>query len=732
MLSETSIKRRDNMAKKLNIAAYCRISVDDEKNNENVSIENQKLIIKDHIERNFKGADYTFYEDRDKSGYTFEQRPGYQKMRPLLLNGTYDILIVKDLSRFSRRNSRGLAEIEDLVESGLRIIAIGDGVDYPKYEDWMKIQMHFFINEMPVTETSKKVKNVVKRRQQDGNWICAVPYGYVLTDTKNMKFSIDPSAAEIVRMVFELYNNGWGYKKIAHYLTEQQISTPKMCEIERKDAQEKKHNIKASTIWSTSTIQSMIQNDFYIGTLRQGKYTRKKINGADIRKDKEEHLVFENHHKPIVDYKTFAVAQEQLKKRTRDNYRGIKKYTNAYSGLLVCGDCGSPMFPMSRKENDAYRCGAYHKHGRKACTSHFVKISTLDNVVKLYLSNLKNTSAKMIENLQELISKEAEHIETDSNSIKKLEKELEEAIELRKVNIRMQSKMIMKYPDKESYYEEMYTEMISNSDREIDAIRYQIEMVHTRQNNIRKINRLAKNIFNIFDEILEKDNLDKQDLLFIIDKIYVYDDNIHVKLKNDIENILNSDNLDVIEDTVNFKCDIVNIESNQTVQMSNKHRDKVYGVNVICEGDPLEIYTDADGEVIFKKYSPMGELSEFTSQYAEVLHRATGMPVIITDRDHVISCSGLSKKDTMDRHISKELEEIMENRSSFVAGSDKGVLMPVEGLDRNAAIAYPIVGGGDVSGAVILLFNENGTAPTQSEIKLAQVAASFLGKQTEE
>ena len=152
----------------------------------------------------------------------------------------------------------------------------------------------------------------------------------------------------------------------------------------------------------------------------------------------------------------------------------------------------------------------------------------------------------------------------------------------------------------------------------------------------------------------------------------------------------------------------------------------------IREGDPLEIYTDADGEVIFKKYSPMGELSEFTSQYADVLHRATNMPVIITDRDHVISCSGLPKKDTIDRHISKELEEIMENRSSFVAGSDKGILMPVEGLDRNAAIAYPIVGGGDVSGAVILLFNENGSAPTQSEVKLAQVAASFLGKQTEE
>lgn len=152
----------------------------------------------------------------------------------------------------------------------------------------------------------------------------------------------------------------------------------------------------------------------------------------------------------------------------------------------------------------------------------------------------------------------------------------------------------------------------------------------------------------------------------------------------------------------------------------------------IREGDPLEIYTDADGEVIFKKYSPMGEMSEFTSQYAEVLYRATNMPVIITDRDHVISCMGLSKKETIDRHITKELEDIMENRSSFVSGTDKHTLMPVDGLDRSAAIAYPIVGSGDVSGAVVLLFGENGAAPTQAEIKLAQVAASFLGKQTEE
>lgn len=85
----------------------------------------------------------------------------------------------------------------------------------------------------------------------------------------------------------------------------------------------------------------------------------------------------------------------------------------------------------------------------------------------------------------------------------------------------------------------------------------------------------------------------------------------------------------------------------------------------IREGDPLEIFTASDGEVIFKKYSPIGELSEFADQYAEVLCRATDLPVIITDRDHVISVSGISKKEYLERRISSELETLMESRTNY-------------------------------------------------------------------
>ncbi len=152
----------------------------------------------------------------------------------------------------------------------------------------------------------------------------------------------------------------------------------------------------------------------------------------------------------------------------------------------------------------------------------------------------------------------------------------------------------------------------------------------------------------------------------------------------------------------------------------------------IREGDPLEIYTDADGEVIFKKYSPIGELSLQTKQYAEVLYRGTNLPVLITDRDRVIACAGIPKKDAIERRLSNEVESIMDNRTNYVAAVDNERFCPADGLMKNAGVVYPIIGGGDVSGSVILLLNENGSIPTQTETKLAQVAASFLGKQMEE
>lgn len=446
----------------LKIAGYCRISVDLEMDRDNTSIENQKSIINDFVNKTFTDSSLDFYVDRDRSGYTFEQRENYQILRKKMLNKEYDILIVKDFSRFSRRNSKGLVELEDLRDAGMRIISISDSIDYPTYDDWTAIQFRFLINEMPVTDTSKKIKAVVKRRQEEGKWICSVPYGYVMTNSKKMTFEIDEPAAAIVREIFDKYIEGWGYKRIANHLTDQHIPTPRMCEKMRYEARGEEYKAKFRPEWSIVTIQEILTNDFYIGTLRQHKYTRKKINGADTKLDESENVVFENNHTPIVDYKTFSLAKEMMKQRTKNNYRGIKKYDNPYSGFLVCGDCGHPMFSMSRADlAPAYVCGMYQKRGLKGCTSHHIKASMLDGILKSYIQKVKDNSIGILDQLQKAISSEQKSEVYDSKSIiNALDTQIEDAKSEIKMLTHQQARDILKHPERTEIIEETYSEMI--------------------------------------------------------------------------------------------------------------------------------------------------------------------------------------------------------------------------------------------------------------------------------
>ena len=133
----------------------------------------------------------------------------------------------------------------------------------------------------------------------------------------------------------------------------------------------------------------------------------------------------------------------------------------------------------------------------------------------------------------------------------------------------------------------------------------------------------------------------------------------------------------------------------------------------IREGDPLEIFTNNDGEVIFKKYSPLGELGEFAGVYAEVLGKVLTTPVLICDRDHVIAAAGLPKKDVLERRAAPALEEIMESRQSYILENPQSSpVYAVEGYDRPAAAVDPILAAGDVCGAVILSAGEDRRQPS--------------------
>lgn len=730
------------MIERFDIAGYARISVDDEQDQKNISIENQKAIIEDYVKTHFPGSTLTFFEDRDRSGYTFEQREGYQEMRRGLMRHKYDILIIKDFSRFSRRNSRGLVELEDLRDAGVRIISIGDGVDFPNDDDWLKIQFQFLVNEMPVTDTSRKVRSVVKRRQNDGEWICAAPYGYLVTEDK--QFEIIPTEAETVRRIFDLYSNaGWGYKKIANYLTDQGVPTPRMSERMRKEAAGKKSKREAKNAWAIATVQGILDNDFYIGTLRQGKYTRAKINGKEIKRNDDEHIVIENHHQAIIDYRTFAITRALREKRSRSNYRGVKINDNVYSGFLQCGDCGSPLFAMSRSDlAPAYTCGTYHRRGLSGCTSHHIRVDKLDELMKLYLKKVKDNSANMLERLNADLAHEQEDISETERTAENLETLLLDAQEELKATKRQRIRDMARHPEQEAILEETYDELEHDLIQRINGLQNQLQMAADKRNTIIQVNRAAKTAMEVFDDLLSKEHLDRKDLQLIIEKIKVYEDHLEIRLKADIDCLLRCGELPHEEDfvaamarqggTVNFPDGTGDISTITIVQSAKMRPDKVFRANVISNGDPLEIYTSKDGEVIFKKYSLMGGVDEFAAQLCDTLSKSTGTSVAVTDRDSVIAAAGSARRDLIGKRISPQLEQIMEDRGIYRAVPSERSVFVTESLDRYCAtIAAPIISEGDALGLVVFIGTEGESAAGETEYKLAQAIAGFLGKHME-
>ncbi len=154
----------------------------------------------------------------------------------------------------------------------------------------------------------------------------------------------------------------------------------------------------------------------------------------------------------------------------------------------------------------------------------------------------------------------------------------------------------------------------------------------------------------------------------------------------------------------------------------------------IREGDPLEIFTERDGEVIFKKYSPIGELGEFASCYAETLAKTSGLPVVITDKDSVIAVSGAPKKELVEKRISEDVEKMLEKKIVFAIETGENTGVPVvDGSEKYfAGVVAPIVSEGDTIGSVMMVSDKETMPVGEVEKKLCQSAAGFLGKHMED
>lgn len=724
--------------KVLRIASYSRVSYDEDKERYE-SIINQKNIVRDYAKEHFNNYEIIEFEDDNFSGYKFD-RPDFTRMKREILEGNIDIVIAKDLSRIGRHNAKTLLFIEELEQMGITVIAINDDLDTSKEQNNDLVGIKTWYNELYVKDISRKIRSTVQNKSKNATWITNVPYGYVMVDYQKREYRVDHLAAQVVQRIYEMYVKGYGYKKIANTLTEEGIATPKKRLKQLWEEQGKTYIGPVNDIWNTASINHIIGNDFYIGTLRTNKYSRRGINGTDKKVSEEKQFVFEDFHEPILTKELFYKAQtiHDSRKREKSHYRGTKKYDNDYTGLMKCGDCGAPMFSISNgKRKPAYYCGAYHNHGRSACTSHHILVSVLDDLVKQYIVMIKKNADKVIDYLNSELEKNRKKNTNLNNSkglLETLNQEMDKTKNELKVTMQQKIRDIMKSQDNREYIEEMYATMENELNNKITMLKSQIEIEEKNNTKKQNIVQAKKDALKIFDDILEKDKLDKQDLETIIDCIYIYEDKIIIKLKSNIENILDiGSNLGISKQNIT------------AIQKNKNHNDRKFFTQVkkgtVCSndinnGDPLEIFTDREGQVILKKYSPIGELSEFASGYAETLSKTTGHIACITDKDTIIAVSGGSKKEFLEQDVSPELEQLMEDKGIYASNENSDVSMPITKNDNkerkyNSQVVYPIISNGDTIGTVILMAKEANSKMNEVEKKVAQSAATFLGTQME-
>lgn len=288
---------------------------------------------------------------------------------------------------------------------------------------------------------------------------------------------------------------------------------------------------------------------------------------------------------------------------------------------------------------------------------------------------------------------------------------------------------LMRKPEQEDIINETYDELEAEDLAKLRGLQNQLELFADHRNNVIRVNRLARTALEIFDSILAKDRLDKKDLEFLIERITVYEDRIDIQLKADVDALLHVSQSEAIEQAANGEEITYNPPAHSPV------REKT--VTVVSSGDPLEIYTDHDGEVVLKKYSPIGEIAAIAKDYTESLYRTLGHVALISDRDAVVSSSGAAKREYVEKALSGEVDQILQNRQVVVLNQSAGAkMLPVTGDDRaesyTAQIIAPILADGEIIGGLMLLSRESGASMTDVDRKVAETTANIVGKQMEQ
>ena len=363
---------------------YYRLSQEDERQGESVSIDNQRTILRKYAEeRGFTIHDE--YIDDGISGTTF-QRPEVQRLLDDAKTGVINTIIVKDLSRFGR-NYIEVGQYVDYVfpAFGIRFIAIQDNVDTENRDSGAMEMMPIMnvFNEWHAANTSKKIRAVLKSNAREGKYHARkAPYGYVKSDTEKKTPIVDEEAAAVVKRIFEMRASGLSPHKIADKLNEDKIPNPSKYSFDKYGIVGKRNHFN---LWAFCAVNSILRNPTYLGHMAQQRWGSVSYkNHKRYKKDESEWIVVKNTHEPIITQELWDKVRE-VEKSVAQGRKTKRGYTHPLSGFLFCADCGGKMkLNYINRDGKLYfnfNCGNHLRLGKSYCFSHFIQAKDIEAIV---------------------------------------------------------------------------------------------------------------------------------------------------------------------------------------------------------------------------------------------------------------------------------------------------------------------------------------------------------------
>lgn len=502
-------------------ALYCRLSVDDGNFGGSVSIETQKILLEQYC-KDHKITDYKFYCDDGCSGTNFD-RPSFKKMLSDIDEGKINLVIVKDLSRFGRNYVEAGMYVQRFTDSNIRFIAADDNYDSLVNSDDLLFPIKNVVNEMYARDVSKKTKAAKKAKARDGQLIGSkAPFGYKIDPNDRHHLIVDEPAAQVVKRIFRLASEGVGYNKMAKIFREEKVLTPIAYFNLNNPDYFKSDYWRKEFDWHVTSIRAILNNEVYLGKLVYGKQRNKSMKSKEkVRNPKEDWIVVENCHEPIITQELWDTVHKILNAKHRPAKAGE---VQMFAGLLYCSDCGHCLTYSQKQRKDgsyhgAYSCWMYKTHGKEYCASHYI---TFDTIYELVLIDIQRNLFQYRKNTDKFKSILSRKYQSDSQKqaeqiTLEYEQKQKRCEELDKIISRLYEDNVLG-----RIGDERYESMSQSYELEQVEIKKALPILKSKIDELKRQSDCADNFINVIKKYTIIDKLDAAILNELIDKIVVH------------------------------------------------------------------------------------------------------------------------------------------------------------------------------------------------------------------